>query len=211
MSMSTTRPARRHGANGITAGWSAAENAALTRLYPTAYRAQVEAALPGRSWNAMGLRAAELNLKRRRYWNEARLAVLTAHYPTQGAAYVAQLLDCPVAKVTKQASLRGIVRQSATKPIPTPKRPRAVKPTPAPKPSPKPAPEPVAQHQPARLNNLINQKAQLKKKKTAGAEREVSVAYIKTLPIQHPERLQYSLGGERAVLEYRAQQMGQAA
>ena len=67
--MSTTRPARRLGANGITAPWTDAENDALTRLYPTALRATVEAELPGRSWNAMGLQAGVLGIQRRRYWN----------------------------------------------------------------------------------------------------------------------------------------------
>ena len=206
--MSTARPARRTGANGTTAAWTAAETDALRRLYPTAGRAQLQAALPGRSWNATGLQAAGLGLQRRRYWNAPRLAVLAQHYPARGAAYVAQRLGCPAAKVTKQASLRGIGRVHALQAIFIPKPLNAVKLPLRPKspPPPKPVAEPVAQHQPARLTNLIAQKALQKKKRTAGAARAVSVAYIKSLPYQHPEAHHYRMGGEPAVLQYRAQQ-----
>lgn len=220
MSQPTPRPARRTGANGLTAPWTKAENEALIRLYPTALRAVVKTALPTRSWNAMGLQAGVLGIQRRRYWNEARLALLAQHYPSQGAAYVAALLGCPAPKVTKQASLQGIERVFAAKPTPTPKPakpakpPKPVKPIPTPKPAPQPKPvaEAVAQHQPARLNNLINQKARKKKKDAGdGVGRAVSLAYIKSLPYQDPEAHHYRMGGERAVLKYREQLQQQAA
>ncbi len=201
MSQPITRPARRTGANGLTAPWTKAENEALIHLYPTALRAVVETALPTRSWNAMGLQAGVLGIQRRRYWNKARLAQLAEHYPSQGAAYVATLLGCPTAKVTKQASLQGIGRVFAAKLTPTPKPakpPKPVKPTPTPKPAPLPKPvaDAVAQHQPARLNNLINQKARKKKRgKAELVHASLTVEEFKKLPTDHPGRPHYLRDG----------------
>ncbi|HEX8656862.1 MAG TPA: hypothetical protein VF690_04980 [Hymenobacter sp.] len=214
MSQPTTRLAKRTGANGITAGWTKAENKALARLYPTATRAKVKAALPGRSWNALGIQALALGLRRRRYWNTNRLKVLADYYPSKGAAYVAQLLDCQPMKVTKQASLQGIVRVYAAKPAAVskpPKVPNPVKAQPIPRAKPEPkVVEPVAQHQPARLSNLIAQKSRKKKKETEDAAVSVTADYIKKLPYAHPERMAYTNGGVRGWQELQ-QKLKQAA
>jgi hypothetical protein len=74
--------------------WTDAENELLRAKYPDAVATQDLLPLfPGRNVQALRLQAARLLVKRTHApgaWSAKHLAILTAYYPTQGAAYVAK-------------------------------------------------------------------------------------------------------------------------
>lgn len=111
----------------LSTPYSEVERKALRRLYPNASREQVLAALPGRSWDGIQHQARDLKLRRKHpgqrgkngQWSDEHIAILTAHYATQGAAYVGNLVGRAPGTVTAQACKLKLNR---VRPLPAPKQ-----------------------------------------------------------------------------------------
>ena len=95
--------------------YTPAERAALVALYSAAPKADIMAALPGRSWNALHLQAAAMGLSRPLgTWSKAELLVLAAEYPRNGGRYVAALLGKDEEDVRRKAWQQHVSRLPAT-------------------------------------------------------------------------------------------------
>ena len=95
--------------------YTAAERAALAALYHAGTKADIMAAVPGRSWNALQLQAAALGVVRQPgNWSEAELLILSTDYPSNGAKYVAALVGKDEEEVRRKAWQQHISRLPAT-------------------------------------------------------------------------------------------------
>jgi hypothetical protein len=156
----TPRPAARHQARpGIHPNdYSEAEHALLVAHYPQASRADVLAALPGRTWCSIQGHAIRTQVRRHAYrtkpWTAADVALLQARYATTPTAELAARLG-RTAQAVKMCAVRlrlTAERRGPRQQPPRPPRAKAVKPTKPPKPTlvlkaraaAKPKPKPMA-------------------------------------------------------------------
>jgi hypothetical protein len=180
--------------------YTAAERATIEALYPTALRVDILTALPGRTWNAIGIMAAKMDVRRVPAWTEYHTAMLQEHYPLKGGQFVAELLGIEHYDVTRHAHRLQIKRTWAPKKAPVVRVPRpvAVKPVKVCKPLPmKPAP--------MKTPNLNKQKA-LVAVRNAPKPVAITAETVKRLPYSHPGRLAYMLNGAKGWQEWQRTQ-----
>ena len=166
--------------------YSPAEEATLAALYPSAPRADVLAALPGRTWHSVQIKACQLDIPRVLQWPPEAVAVLRAHYPAHGAAYVARLLGKDPEDITKKASNMHIGRAYAPKPAP---RKPAVLTYRAPV---RPVPARILSARTPVLNAAITRKRLAGRPVVA-----ITAAEVSKLEYNHPGRMAYLKDGAR--------------
>jgi hypothetical protein len=93
--------------------YSAAEEAALRSLYPTATKAELLAAIPNRKWDDLRKSASRRKLQRPRVepsfiWEGYPLEQLHARYVQEGAMQLAVDLRLPVGAVRQKAAQQGL-------------------------------------------------------------------------------------------------------
>jgi len=182
------------------ADWLLNERLLLAKLYPTAEKAEILAALPKRTWVSIQCQAVKQGLSRPSYiapaWTEAENEIIRVNYPTLYSRGTAQLLPGRSRGATrKQAHLLGIkainrrpetIRAKSPKAAPKPKKEAAAR-----KPKPvvqKPAPAPV-KRSPATPNlNAQAAKQQAKKAEAARPKEFVTAAEVQALSANHPAR-----------------------
>lgn len=115
--------------------YSDKECATVRKFWPSATRAELLAALPGRTWNSIQHQARRLYVRRlsrihqgpyKSAWSPEHLELLRAHYPKEGSGYVADLVGRGTGAVTMMAKKLGIRRQWAG-PMPRVAKPRPVR------------------------------------------------------------------------------------
>ena len=175
--------------------YTPAEDAWLLAHYATAPRETVLAAIPGRLWTAILQHAHKIGAARRSAfiprmavtsWHPANMALLRAHYPTQGPAVVAALTGLTPAAVRSQAH-RCQVGYTG-------------------RPAPRPAPQPAVKRSLA-TPNLNGQKAARKRREEAPQRAAVITAdAIRKLPYNHPGRMAYLHNGTAGWQQWQQQQ-----
>ena len=207
--------------------YTPAERAALVALYHASPKADILAALPGRSWNALHLQAAAMGLSRPLgTWSKDELLVLAAEYPRNGGKYVAALLGKDEEDVRRKAWQQRIGRlpataeqraQRAAKLLVTrrnrylknlPERPKqTVKLAPVVKPEAGKATPLLSTRRSAKTRNLNLQKeADRRKREAAKVVVSVTADAIRKLPANHPGRYAYAMGGVRGWQQWQAKQ-----
>lgn len=202
--------------------YTQAERATITTHYATATRENLLAKLPRRNWDSIRKTASAMGLHRPmppRLWQGVLLEQLRAHYPVEGAQYVADLVGLPVSTVRSAANRLGIkyvAKGSLPKP---PKPPRVAKVKPKkvakikpPKP-PKPIKEPVQKALPVpgvreRAVSTPNLNAQKARSIQAKQPRVVPITAeeLRKLSYSDPRRMAHLRGGQQGYLDYMKQQ-----
>lgn len=193
-------------------------------LYPSAHKAAVLHALPGRSWNALSLIASRLGLRRSYAWPASAIAALREHYPTQGGPFVARLLGKPVHEVTKKASQLHVLR---VRPVATPdmvaarkarradsqrariatKRATDFRPASQPKPVAE-KPTPLLAVKRSGLTPNLNLQKEARRQKEEAPKRTVAITAdeVRKLPYHHGGRMAYMLHGQAGWRQWQQQQ-----
>jgi hypothetical protein len=218
--------ARQHGAPGSVrvkpaqASYSPAEHEVLRQLYEYAPMQELLAALPGRSSKAIAKQARILGLNRHfHHWPPAHEAVLQAHYATQGAKYVADIIGKTPRQVVSKAAQMGISFRFTPKP-PKPTKAPKVKLPKAPKPA-KVVEEPIlpvsTPNAPAAIPTpLLDARRNAKMREQAARDKDFSItAALKALPPNSEGRRVYMLaarnGGQAGIQAFLSWQQQQAA
>ena len=185
--------------------WAPAETAVLRQLYPNAPQAEVQAALPERSWDAIKRMGTLLQVRRAAVWSNAAVATLREFLPTHGKSYVARLLGKSPSTVHHKATRLGIANPGPRRRVLPPERAREPRPK---RVAPVLPPAPVEKRvagagKYCRTPNLNAQVA--KRRKSEEVQVLITAADIRRLPINDAGRRAYTLGGVRGYQQYQQQ------
>lgn len=195
--------------------YTARDNQYLRDHYATATRAQVEAAIPGRTWYAIRNQAAKLRatgrplvvpVTARTSWHPANVALLLELYPTGGSAAVVAATGLSANAVRMQANrlqLHYIAQRSLTPRAPRPYRPRN-----APKVAAPPvarAPRPLPPVKAPRIGTPVAN-ANAARKRRDGPIVSITAQEISRLSYSHPARMAYTMGGIAGWNQWKAAQ-----
>ena len=187
--------------------WAPAETAVLRQLYPNAPQAEVQAALPERSWDAIKRMGTLLQVRRAAVWSNAAVATLREFLPTHGKSYVARLLGKSPSTVHHKATRLGIANPGHRRRVLPPERarePRQKRVAPVPAPAPAPAEKRVSGGSKRAFTPNLN--AQIaKRRKSEEVVVLITAADIRRLPINDAGRRAYTLGGVRGYQQYQQQ------
>lgn len=233
----TPRPARRiatrtrPGRQPMTV-YSPDEDATLRRLFPTAPRLELLAALPGHTWRELQRAAERRGLKRPRRqhntkWEGYPIALLRRDYARVGAGPIAAELGFTPSCVRAQAEALGLRYKPVRVPKPQAPRKRIARvpkvktekpPKPAkvakvvvPKPAPVPKPEPVKR---SPSTPLLNARHEERRREQAKIEKQSITQAIQKLAPNSEGRFLYmrvaaTQGGPAATEAFRAWQAQQ--
>lgn len=208
--------------------YSPAEHATLAAFYPSATRAEVLAALPGRSWHGITMVASANKIRRNTIWSAAEVALLLAEYPLHGAVAVGKMLGKTQLAVIRKAYNLGLKREHASPELrkalksarailrynrlaaERPPRPARVR-----RPPPVKAPrlvvvkaKPVLLAKPRPMLPNLNAAKQTRKRteKAATAAVEITAEQIRRLDYSHPGRIAYMLNGVAGWQQWQSEQ-----
>lgn len=97
--------------------WTEAEIALLRLNYPYKATKDFMELLPGRSWDAIEVKANKLKIEKEvkavspRAWKETEIAILKEYYPSHGRAFVADKIGRSLVAVKRQAKILNIKRE----------------------------------------------------------------------------------------------------